>query len=56
MMDWLGEFYLGIFLTWLAVLAWDRLQEWWAEGKQDLKIDIVDHDDPIVQHVERRTL
>ena len=56
MMNWLAEFYLGIFLTWLAVSAWERLQGWWAEGKHDLKIEYVDQDDPMVQHVERRTI
>ena len=55
MMDWLAEYYLGIFLTWLAWSAWERLQGWWAEGKQDLKIEYVEQHDPMVQP-ERRTI
>ena len=55
MTDWLTKFYLGIFLTWLAVVAWERLQGWWAEGKQDLKIDYVEQNDPMVEHIRRTT-
>ena len=55
MMDWLAEWYIGLVGAWLAVVAWEKLQGWWAEGKQDLKIDYVNHDDPMVEHVRRTT-
>lgn len=53
-MDAIIEFITGMFAAYLAVSAWERVQLWWAEGKQDLKVDYVEHDDPIVQRAAER--
>ena len=52
MTAWLTVFYLGIFGAWLACVIGDRLTLWWREGREDLKIELVDEDDPQMQHVK----
>jgi hypothetical protein len=52
MTTWLSTFYLGIFGAWLLVTLYDKLCLWWREGKADLKVELLEHDDPQIQHVK----
>lgn len=42
MMDWLAEYYLGMFGAWLATVIVARLRIWWNEAKADFKIELLD--------------
>jgi hypothetical protein len=52
MTDWLYTFYLGLFGAWLAMTIYDTLFRWWQEGKADLKVEVLDNDDPQIPHVK----
>jgi hypothetical protein len=52
MINWLSQWYLGLFGAWLAVTVYDRLCIWWREGEAELVITEVEHDDPVVQRAQ----
>ena len=47
--DWACEFFLGLYGAWLATVIWDRLCLWWQEGQAELRIETMEHDDPMVR-------
>ena len=52
MSDWLAQWYLGLFGAWLAVKIYNKRVLWWREGKQDLKVEILEHTDPRIAHIK----
>ena len=38
--------------AWLAVTIYERLRLWWQEGKEDLKIEVLEHDDPELHNIK----
>lgn len=46
MLDASTVFLLGLVVTWMLHSCWDVFKAWWREGKRDIQVEIVDHDDP----------
>lgn len=52
MTDWLSQWYLGLFGAWGLMAIYEGLAQWWREGKQEIKIEEVEHDHRDVQRAQ----
>lgn len=54
MSNWLAQFYLGMVGAWAGVTIYERLCLWWEEGKADLRVETLDHEDPRLAEYRRK--
>ena len=52
MLDWSAVFLLGLVATWMLHSCWTVFVTWWREGKEDVQVEIVDHDDPRIERAK----
>ena len=46
MLDVSTVFLLGLVTTWMLHSCWTVFLSWWREGKEEVEVEILDHDDP----------
>lgn len=52
MLDVSTVFLLGLVTTWMLHSCWAVFVSWWQEGKQEVTVEILDHDDPRLKEYE----
>lgn len=46
MLDVSIVFFLGLIATWMLHSCYEVFLAWWREGKEDMQVEVLEHDDP----------
>jgi hypothetical protein len=52
MLDWSSVFLIGLIGTWIMHSCFVVAGAWWRESKTDMKVELVEHDDPQLQDMK----